>query len=146
MNAKKVPQIFVSSGAAKWNDRRIFRGPIGWAAELPGRGRIYAAYILKNYPARPIGCSTRTTISAGLCDRPAHEGPRSGRQADRRGGVLRNLIADGGFAGVQIKGANPDISSRRDGRNSRPGIKKISELAWHPVHFLTNCPCRSAAS
>src|ERR1700688_2466589 len=50
MNAKKVPQIFVSSGAAKWNDPKNFPWTIGWQPSYQVEARIYAAYILKNYP------------------------------------------------------------------------------------------------
>ena len=55
MNAKKVPQIFVSSGAAKWNDPKNFPWTIGWQPNYQTEARIYAAYILKNYPGKTIG-------------------------------------------------------------------------------------------
>src|SRR6202451_1595694 len=55
MNAKKVPQIFVSSGAAKWNDPKDFPWTIGWQPSYQVEARIYAAYILKNYPGKTIG-------------------------------------------------------------------------------------------
>ena len=55
MNAKKVPQIFVSSGAAKWNDPKNFPWTIGWQPSYQVEGRIYGAYILKNYPGKTIG-------------------------------------------------------------------------------------------
>src|SRR5882757_10737587 len=54
-NAKKVPQIFVSSGAAKWNDPKNFPWTIGWQPSYQVEARIYAAYILKNYPGKTIG-------------------------------------------------------------------------------------------
>src|ERR1700756_1412720 len=55
MNAKKVPQIFVSSGAAKWNDPKNFPWTIGWQPSYQVEGRIYAKYILQNYPGKKIG-------------------------------------------------------------------------------------------
>jgi branched-chain amino acid transport system substrate-binding protein len=55
MNAKKVPQIFVSSGAAKWNDPKNFPWTIGWQPSYQVEARIYAAYILKNFPGKTIG-------------------------------------------------------------------------------------------
>src|SRR4051812_15797587 len=55
MNVKKVPQIFVSSGAAKWNDPKNFPWTIGWQPSYQVEARIYAAYILKNYPGKTIG-------------------------------------------------------------------------------------------
>ena len=55
MNTKKVPQIFVSSGAAKWNDPKNFPWTIGWQPNYQVEARIYAAYILKNFPGKTIG-------------------------------------------------------------------------------------------
>src|ERR1700675_1189932 len=55
MNSKKVPQIFVSSGAAKWNDPKNFPWTIGWQPNYQVEARIYAAYILKNFPGKTIG-------------------------------------------------------------------------------------------
>src|SRR5258708_5087179 len=55
MNAKKVPQLFVSTGAAKWNDPKNFPWTMGWQTNYQTEARIYAAYILKNYPGKTIG-------------------------------------------------------------------------------------------
>jgi len=55
MNAKRVPQLFVSSGAAKWDDPKNFPWTIGWQPSYQVEARIYAAYILKNYPGKTIG-------------------------------------------------------------------------------------------
>jgi branched-chain amino acid transport system substrate-binding protein len=55
MNAKKVPQLFVSTGAAKWNDPKNFPWTMGWQPNYQTEARIYAAYILKNYPGKTIG-------------------------------------------------------------------------------------------
>ena len=50
MNAKKVPQLFVATGATKWGDPQNFPWTMGWQPNYQSEGRIYAAYILKNYP------------------------------------------------------------------------------------------------
>src|SRR5262245_25117337 len=55
MNAKKVPQLFVSTGAAKWNDPKNFPWTMGWQPNYQTEARIYAAYILKTYPGKTIG-------------------------------------------------------------------------------------------
>src|SRR4030081_219093 len=55
MNAKKVPQIFVSSGAAKWNDPKNFPWTMGWQPHYQTGARIYAAYILENLSGKTIG-------------------------------------------------------------------------------------------
>src|ERR1700692_4002812 len=47
LNARKVPQLFVSSGAAKWNDPRNFPWTMGFTPSYQNEGRIYAKYLLK---------------------------------------------------------------------------------------------------
>src|SRR6202049_3795625 len=55
MNAKKVPQIFVSTGAAKWNDPKNFPWTMGWQPSYQSEARIYGKYILQHYPGKTIG-------------------------------------------------------------------------------------------
>src|SRR5580700_10903513 len=50
MNAKKVPQLFVASGATKWNDPQNFPWTMGWQPNYQNEARIYAKYILKEKP------------------------------------------------------------------------------------------------
>ena len=55
MNAKRVPQLFVSSGATKWNDPQHFPWTIGWQPNYQQEARIYAKYILREKPNARIG-------------------------------------------------------------------------------------------
>ena len=57
MNAKKVPQLFVATGATKWGDPQNFPWTMGWQPNYQSEGRIYAAYILKNYPNGKIAAT-----------------------------------------------------------------------------------------
>jgi ABC-type branched-subunit amino acid transport system substrate-binding protein len=50
MNAKKVPQLFVASGATRWGDPKNFPWTMGWQPNYQSEGRIYARYILDHYP------------------------------------------------------------------------------------------------
>src|SRR2546422_2206037 len=50
MNGKKVPQLFVATGATKWNDPKEFPWTMGWQPNYQSESIIYAKYILKNYP------------------------------------------------------------------------------------------------
>src|ERR671932_1799474 len=54
MNAKKVPQLFVATGATKWGDPPNFPWTMGWQPNYQSEGRIYAAYILKEKPGAKI--------------------------------------------------------------------------------------------
>src|ERR1700743_2805227 len=50
MNTRKVPQLFVLSGAAKWNDPQNFPWTMGWHPNYQSEARIYAKYILNEKP------------------------------------------------------------------------------------------------
>ena len=50
MNTKKVPQLFVATGATKWNDPKEFPWTMGWQPNYQSETQIYAKYILKNKP------------------------------------------------------------------------------------------------
>ena len=55
MNAKKTPQLFVATGAGKWNDPKHFPWTMGWQPSYPGEAEIYAAWLLKNKPNAKVG-------------------------------------------------------------------------------------------
>ena len=54
MNAKKVPHLFVATGATKWNDPKHYPWTMGWQPNYQTEGRIYAEHILKNNPKAKI--------------------------------------------------------------------------------------------
>src|SRR6201997_1091316 len=49
-NSKKVPQLFLATGASKWNDPKDFRWTMGFQPSYRVEARIFAKYILKNKP------------------------------------------------------------------------------------------------
>src|SRR6201987_2836696 len=46
LNGKKVPQLFVATGATKWNDPKDFPWTMGWQPSYQSEARIYAKYLL----------------------------------------------------------------------------------------------------
>ena len=55
MNAKKVPQLFVATGASKFGDHADFPWTMGWQPNYIAEGKIYARYILDQHPDGKIG-------------------------------------------------------------------------------------------
>src|SRR6187549_2370138 len=55
LNQKKVPQLFVATGATKWNDPKNFPWTMGWQPNYQSEGHVYAAYILEHQPNGKIG-------------------------------------------------------------------------------------------
>ena len=54
LNARQVPQIFVSSGATRWNDPEHFPWTVGFNPTYELEGRLYAEYILQTKPDAKI--------------------------------------------------------------------------------------------
>ena len=54
LNAKKVPQLFVATGATKWNDPKDFPWTMGWQPNYQSEAQIYAKYLLKKKPDAKI--------------------------------------------------------------------------------------------
>src|ERR1700689_3475867 len=50
LNTKKVPQLFVATGATKWNDPKDFPWTMGWQPSYQSEAHIYAKYLLKEKP------------------------------------------------------------------------------------------------
>src|SRR6201987_1171095 len=55
MNGKKVPQLFVATGATQFGDGKNFPWTMGWQPTYQTEGRIYAKYFLQNLPQGKIG-------------------------------------------------------------------------------------------
>jgi ABC-type branched-subunit amino acid transport system substrate-binding protein len=64
VNAKKVPQLFVATGATKWNDPKNFPWTMGWLPSYQSEARIYAKYLTREKPEAKIADSIRTMIWA----------------------------------------------------------------------------------
>jgi branched-chain amino acid transport system substrate-binding protein len=140
MNARKVPQLFVSTGAAKWNDPKNFPWTMGWQPSYQVEARIYAAYILKNYPGRTIGILYQNDDFGKDYVIGLHDG--LGDQASKLIAMEASYETTSPTVDsqvVQIRSANPDIFVNvATPKFAAQAIRKLGELKWTPVHFLTN--------
>ncbi|MFC4270090.1 ABC transporter substrate-binding protein [Sneathiella chungangensis] len=48
MNQKKVPQLFVATGATKWGDPENYPWTMGWQPSYQTEGKLFGAYIMEN--------------------------------------------------------------------------------------------------
>src|SRR5579863_2233066 len=54
LNQKKVPQLFVASGATQFGDRDSFPWTMGWQISYQIEGHVYARYVMNEKPAARI--------------------------------------------------------------------------------------------
>ena len=140
MNAKKVPQLFVATGATKWNDPRDFPWTMGYQPNYQSEGQIYAKYILKNAPNARIGVLYQNDdygkdyvkgLKDGLGTKAASMIVAEESYETTEPTIdshIVNLKASG--ADVFFDVAIPKFAAQ--------AIKKAAEIGWKPLHVLNN--------
>jgi branched-chain amino acid transport system substrate-binding protein len=140
MNAKKVPQLFVGSGATKWNDPQNFPWTMGWAPNYQDEAQIYAKYILKEKPDAKIavlyqnddyGKDYLKGLKDGLGDKAA-----AMIVAEDAYDVAEPTI-DSHI--IKMKSLNADVFVDITGpKFAAQAIRKAAQIGWKPLHFLNN--------
>jgi branched-chain amino acid transport system substrate-binding protein len=138
LNSKKVPQLFAATGASRFTDPKNFPWTMGFNPNYFVEGRIYAQYILKNYPNAKIGIIYQNDdlgrdylagIKAGLGDKTATMvvGEVSYELTDP---TIDSQI-------VKLKSVGADlVFDASTPKFAAQAIKKIADLDWKPVHIL----------
>jgi ABC-type branched-subunit amino acid transport system substrate-binding protein len=140
MNTKKVPHLFVSSGATKWNDPKHFPWTTGWQPNYQSEARIFAKYVLSAKPDARIGVFYQNDDSGvdfmkgfrdGLGDKA-----RSMIVAEESYETSEPTI-DSHI--VKMKSANVDVVVNfATPKFAAQAIKKIAEIGWKPMHVMTS--------
>ena len=140
LNTKKVPQIFVATGATKFGDYKDFPWTMGWQPAYQSEGRIYAKYLLKAKPDAKIGILYQNDdfgkdllkgLKDGLGDKAA-----SMIVAEESYEVTEPTI-DSHIVKLKASGADVYFSMTTP-KFSAQSIKKVAELAWKPLYFQSN--------
>jgi len=140
MNAKKVPQLFVATGASKWGDPAHFPWTMGWQPSYQTEARIYAKYVLASKPDAKIGILYQNDdfgkdylkgIKDILGDKAA-----------------KMIVAEASYEVtdptvdsqiVSLKGAGADVFFNvTTPKFAAQAIRKAYDIGWHPLQLLTN--------
>jgi branched-chain amino acid transport system substrate-binding protein len=140
MNAKKVPQLFVATGATKWNDPKHFPWTMGWQPNYQSEGRIYAKYLMKEKPNAKIGILYQNDdfgkdMLKGLTDGLGAKA-KTMIIAEESYEVTVPTI-DAQVVALKSKGADVFISFTTP-KFGAQSIKKVAELGWKPLFILNN--------
>jgi len=138
MNAKKVPQLFVQTGATKWNDPKNFPWTMGWQSNYQNEARIYAEYILREKPNARIavlyqnddyGKDYLKGLRDGLGEKAA-----SMIVAEDAYDVAEPTIDT---HVVKMKTIKADVFlDITTPKFAAQAIRKAAEIGWRPMHFL----------
>jgi branched-chain amino acid transport system substrate-binding protein len=140
MNSKKVPQLFVATGATKWNDPKDFPWTMGWQPNYQSETQIYAKYILKEKPDAKIAVLYQNDDYGKDYLKGLKDG--LGQKA------ASMIVAEESFETseptidnhiVKLKSTGADIFMNiSTPKFAAQAIKKIAEIQWKPMHFLNN--------
>src|SRR5438045_3107012 len=140
MNTKKVPQLFVATGATKWNDPKEFPWTMGWQPNYQSETQIYAKYILKEKPGAKIAVLYQNDDYG----KDYLKGLKDGLGAK----AASMIIAEESFETteptidsniVKLKSLNADVFFNvTTPKFAAQAIKKMAEIEWKPLHFLNN--------
>jgi len=140
MNQKKVPQLFVATGATKWNDPKGHPWTMGWQPNYQSEGRIYATYILKEKPEAKIGVLFQNDdfgkdylkgLKDGLGEKNAKmvavEGPYE----------TTDPTVDSQIVSMKSAGCDVFVNCGTP-KFAAQGIRKAAEIGWKPLHVLSS--------
>ncbi len=140
MNSKKVPQLFVATGATKWNDPKDFPWTMGWQPNYQSESQIYAKYLLKQKPDAKIAVLYQNDDYG----KDYLKGLKDGLGAK----AASMIIAEESFETTEPTVDNHIVKLKSTGADvfvnittpkfAAQAIKKIAEIEWKPLHFLNN--------
>jgi branched-chain amino acid transport system substrate-binding protein len=139
LNSKKVPQLFVATGASKWNDPEHFSYTIGFNPSYRLEGRTYAAHILKHSPKAKIAVLYQNDDYG----KDLLEGLKEGL-----GKSVKQIVAEASYEPSDptidsqistLKASKADVFvDITTPKFAAQAIRRVSDLGWKATHYLNN--------
>ena len=140
LNARKVPQLFIASGASSWNDPAAYPWTMGWQPNYQTEGQIYARHILQTNPNAKIGVLYQND-DAG---RDYVKGLRAGLGERAKTMIVKELsyevtdpTVDSQIVDLQASGADVFFNESAP-KAAAQAIRKAYDIGWRPVQYLVN--------
>jgi branched-chain amino acid transport system substrate-binding protein len=140
MNSKKVPQLFVATGATKFGDPKNFPWTMGWQPNYQSEGRIFAQHILKNHPNGKIGVLFQNDDYG----KDYLKGLRDGLGDKAKPMIVAELpyeptdpTVDSQIVSLKASGADIFYNVTTP-KFAAQAIKKAAEIGWKPLHLLNS--------
>jgi branched-chain amino acid transport system substrate-binding protein len=139
LNSKKVPQLFVATGATKWNDPKDFPWTIGWQPSYQSEARIYAKFLMKEKPDGKIAIMYQNDdfgkdYLKGLKD---GLGAKASMIVAEESYEPSEPTIDNHIVKLKATGADVFISITTP-KFAAQAIKKIAEIEWKPMQIVSN--------
>jgi len=138
MNSKRVPQLFVATGATKWNDPQNFPWTIGWQPNYQSEGHIFAQYLLQNDPQGKIGILYQNDDYGKDYVKGLKDGLNGKMQIVAESPYeTTDPTIDSQIVSLKASGADIfyDVTIPKFAAQA---IKKAAEIEWKPIHLLNS--------
>ncbi len=140
MNAKKVPQLFVATGASAWNDPQHFHWTMGWQPNYQTEAKMYAKHILETTPNAKIGVLYQDDDYG----KDYLKGFEDGLGAKAKSMIVAKVsyetsdpTVDSQIVQLQASGANVFFNITTP-KFAAQAIRKAYDIGWKPVQYLNN--------
>ena len=138
VNQKKVPHLFVATGADKWGDYKEHPWTIGWQPSYVTEAQIYAKYILAQKPDAKIGILYQNDDFG----KDYLKGMRDilKDRYDSMVKVVSYEVTDATIDSqlVTLQAAGIDVlMTIATPKFAAQSIRKVAEMRWKPLHVLT---------
>ena len=140
LNSRKVPQLFVASGATKWNDPKNFPWTMGWQPNYQSEGRVYAKYLMAEKPNAKIGVLYQNDDLG----KDYLKGLRDGLGEKAATMIIAEEpydisvpTVDSQIVSLKSKGVDTLIGMTTP-KFAAQSIKKVAELGWKPLFILNS--------
>ncbi len=146
MNTRKVPQLFVATGASKWGDPANFPWTMGYQPDYHTEAVIYARHALATVKDAKIGVLSQNDDYGRDYVGGLKEG--LGKEVGR---IVRSVTFEATDPTVdsqiiQLKDSGANVFMNFSGpKAAAQGIRKAADLHWKPVHYLNNISASVAA-
>jgi branched-chain amino acid transport system substrate-binding protein len=138
VNAKKVPHLFLATGATKWGDPTHYPWTMGWQPAYQTEARIYAKYILETKPDAKIGVLYENDdfgkdylkgFKDGLGDKAAK------MIIAEQSYEVTDPTVDSQIIALKGSGADTFFNSANV-KAAAQAIRKTYDIGWRPLHIL----------
>jgi branched-chain amino acid transport system substrate-binding protein len=147
MNEKKVPQLFVESSSAVFDDPSHFPWTMGFFATYRSEGVAYAKYILQTHPDAKIAILYSNDDSGKEYLAGVHQGLGDKASALIIKEVSYQVARQPVSAQIaELKDSGADIFLNFSvGPFATESIRAAYDLGWHPLQFIPNASLSIAA-
>jgi branched-chain amino acid transport system substrate-binding protein len=139
-NQNKVPQLFVATGADKWGEYKKFPWTIGWQPSYRTEAQIYTKYMLKENPKAKLAILYQNDdfgkdYPTGVRDILGKNWDKTVAKANTY--EVTDATIDSQIASLKSSGADALLVAATP-KFAAQAIRKVHELSWKPMFFLTN--------